>query len=111
MRATVHVIPCAGILRAASEAPQHRGSGIATQALRTAERLEQPADLVLLAVPAGQGQDVADRLTGADRGPAPRKPPARYLGESEEDYAEAMGARGSTAMPAHGRNRRAPFSG
>lgn len=68
MRTAVHVIPCAGVLAEAGRcaAGNRRGagagSGLATAALRTAERLEQAADLVLIAVPAGHGHALADRL-------------------------------------------------
>lgn len=82
MRAAVHVIPCAGILQAAGERPPHRGSGLAHAALATAERLEQPADLVLVAVPAGQGQAVADKIIGAGRRANPR-PAALYMNERD----------------------------
>lgn len=107
MRSAVHVIPCAGILADLDRGPGLIGSGIATAALRTAERLEAPADLVLLAVPAGQGQAIADKLAASDRGPGTRPGPARYLSESEEDLDEVMrqgGRPGDTH--AHGRRRR-----
>lgn len=66
MRAAVHVIPCAGVLADASGHP-NRPSGIGAAGIRTAERLDEAADLVLVAVPAGQGQPFAERLLGRGR--------------------------------------------
>lgn len=89
MRCAVHVIPCRGLLADASHGPGRlNGSGIATAALRTAERLEQPADLVLIAVPAGEGNAVADRLFAARRPPVPRRPPSRYISERGHEVDE-----------------------
>lgn len=74
MRTAAHVIPCAGVLKCAGafHAAYQRtgragnagsaGDGIAHAVLTTAERLEGPADVVVLAVPAGAGQDLVDRL-------------------------------------------------
>lgn len=84
MRAVVHVIPCRSVL----EDTERRGSGIATMALRVAERFDAPADLVLIAVPAGKGAAIAERLITADRGPAPRRPPSRYISEHAMTDAE-----------------------
>jgi hypothetical protein len=109
MRATVHVIPCVGILADAGRSSDGRnnGTGIATAALRTAERLEAPADLVLIAVPAGTGQAVADRLVARDRGPAaPPSRPRSALGDELDDVDETITGR-DAATPARGRNRRA----
>jgi putative intracellular protease/amidase len=66
MRAAVHVVPCAGVLRAAGEVATRRGgmggSGLVHAALTAVDRLDAPADLVLVAVPAGRGQELADRI-------------------------------------------------
>jgi prephenate dehydrogenase len=66
MRAAVHVVPCAGVLRAAGEVSARRsgmgGSGLVHAALAAVDRLDAPADLVLVAVPAGRGQELADRI-------------------------------------------------
>lgn len=72
MRAAAHVIPCTGVLRCAAayadralrRGPGHgsAGDGVAHAVLTTAERLEAPADVVLIAVPAGNGQGLVDRL-------------------------------------------------
>lgn len=110
MRAAVHVIPCAGILAAAG-AKVELDSGIATMAIRTAERLEEPADLVLLAVPAGRGEDVAGRLQRMDRGPAPAPPRPRTALGDELDADDEVLVGADAATPARGRNRRAPLSG
>lgn len=71
MRAAVHVIPCAGVLRCARDYGNgdgrpgntpHAGDGVAHAVLTTAERLDQAADVVLVAVPAGHGHAFAKRL-------------------------------------------------
>lgn len=87
MRAAVHVIPCAGVLKAAGEVGLNAGSGIARAGLQTAERLEEPADLVLLAVPAGAGAGIAAKLEASAR-PVKRKPPARYIAERGAEFDE-----------------------
>lgn len=87
MRAAVYVIPCAGVLQAAGEHGLHRGSGIVHAALRTAERLEEAADLVLVAVPAGSGQGLADKLVASGR-VIPKRQPARYLSEEGAEFDE-----------------------
>lgn len=61
MTASVHVIPAAGIL-AELDRGRDGGSGIATAALQTAQRAGGDVDLVLVAVPAGQGTRLADRF-------------------------------------------------
>lgn len=87
MRATVHVIPCAGVLKALNEGPPNAGAGLAYAVSRTAERLEQAADVVVLAVPAGQGQAIADRLV-ASGSVIPRRQPARYISERGATFDE-----------------------
>ena len=62
MRATIHVIPAAGVDAEAHAGARRCGSGIATAALQTAERFGPAADLVLVAVPAGQGAQLAAYL-------------------------------------------------
>lgn len=72
MRTAAHVIPCAGVLTAAGAfaergrgrfgAAAHAGDGLAHAVITTAERLEEAADVVLLAVPAGSGHALVDRL-------------------------------------------------
>jgi hypothetical protein len=115
MRATVHVIPCAGVLQAAGDTNRSAGSGIAFEAIRTAERLEEPADLVLLAVPAGHGAEVARRLLASDRGPAAPRPRPRYLSErdlSDEELDDLVGdgaaGRAASSIAPRGRNRGGP---
>lgn len=61
MRAAIHVIPAAG-LSAEAQLGRNGGSGIATAALQTAERLGAGADLVLVAVAAGEGPRLAEQL-------------------------------------------------
>ena len=65
MRAAIHVIPAAG-LSAEAQLGRNGGSGIATAALQTAERLDAGAgagtDLVLVAVAAGEGPRLAEQL-------------------------------------------------
>lgn len=67
MRAAVHIVPAAGVENdkgtGAGACPgRHAGSGIATAALQTCERLGQPVDLILLAVPAGSAEAYVARL-------------------------------------------------
>ena len=95
MRAAVHVMPCSEVLRAIGE-----GNSVpfAKIAYRTAEALDGPADVVIVAVPAGSGRAFADRLVAADRGPAPAKPRPRYTTEPEDaDIRDLM--EGSTGLP------------
>lgn len=61
MNASIHVIPAAGV-RAETELGRAGGSGIATVAMRTAERLGTDADLVLVAVAPGEGALLAEYL-------------------------------------------------
>lgn len=85
MRAAVHVIPCDGVLKAAAE--RGASTSLAVAAVRTAERLEAPADLVLLAVPAGQGAGIAAKLAASNR-PAAPPTPARYISERDARFDE-----------------------
>lgn len=52
MRVAIHVVPAAGVSAEVDRGPK-AASGIATAALRTAERLGADADLVLIAVAGG----------------------------------------------------------
>lgn len=100
MRSVVHVIGCRRVLEAAGDPGGIGRRMIAVDALRTAERLEQPADLVIIAVPAGEGQRVADRLIASNRPPSP-KPRARYLSEAglTEDELDGDTVATMTALP------------
>lgn len=74
VRASIHVIPAAG-MRAEASAGRDGGSGIATVAMRTAERLGDAADLVLVAVAPGEGDRLADYLQGGQAVRWLRPPP------------------------------------
>lgn len=63
MTASIHVIPAAG-MRAEADNGSKGGSGIATVALRTAERVGTDVDLVLVAVAPGEGERLAAYLGG-----------------------------------------------
>lgn len=93
MRAAVHVLRSVDLRVGIGDG----GLPLATAVARTAERLEEAADVVILAVPAGQGQGIADKLAASDRGPAQRRR-ARYL--SEPDDADVLDlTEGASELP------------
>jgi len=61
MNAAVSVVPAAGVTLDRNRGPDGRlnGSGIAHTALCTADALDGPADLIILAVPAGHADKLA----------------------------------------------------
>ena len=94
MRAAVHTLAARDVLFAIGEG----GARLAQAVADTAARLDQGADVVIVAVPAGSGRAFADRLVAADRGPAPAKPRPRYTTEPEDaDIRDLM--EGSTGLP------------
>ncbi len=67
MNAAVHIVPAVGVERdkrpAVGVCPgRHAGTGIATAALHTCEQLDEPVDLILLAVPAGRAEAFVEQL-------------------------------------------------
>lgn len=65
MKAAVHIVPAAGVeLDKANNTGRSgtAGSGMATAALQTCDKLDQPVDLVLIAVPAGTAQNFVRQL-------------------------------------------------
>jgi hypothetical protein len=65
MIAAVHVVPAAGV--ELDRESGRRATGIATAALRTVDAIAGPVDLVLVAVPAGRGWELAGELLEAGR--------------------------------------------
>jgi hypothetical protein len=63
-RVAAHVVPAAGVhLDRACGGRNMRGSGIAHAALATADRAGGDVDLVIVAVPRGRGEWIADAIT------------------------------------------------
>ena len=81
MKAAVYSLPCRDVLVAIGDG----GAMLAQAVTDTAARLDAPADVVILAVPAGSGAEVAERLVGAGRR-IERPGPARYISERGAEF-------------------------
>jgi hypothetical protein len=77
MRASLTVVATRELLAAAGGQQETLGR----LAVRVAERIDGPAELLLIAVPAGQGEDLANRIVAKRKR---RDRPPLYLSEIDE---------------------------